>query len=272
MPDAPPPADAPSPVVSTIRSAWAWGSIGALVLGGLPVVALTRVFDRDPARYRTGRMFRRIGAAMTRVNPAWRVHVEGTFPDDPRRPYVVVCNHQSQADIPVVSRLPWEMKWVGKAELFRVPVAGWMMRLAGDIPVERGSARSRAEVMIRAKEVLAQKCSVIFFPEGTRSADGRVHAFNDGAFRLAIKTGLPILPLALDGTDDALPKHDWRFGAPSDIRLAVLDPIDTAGLKAADAVALREQVRAAIAARIASWRGVPVDAVLADTPTAEANA
>ena len=250
-------------MLNTLRSLWAWFAIGVLVLVGLPLVALVRLFDRDPARYATGRMFRRVGAAMTRVNPAWRVHVEGAFPADPRRPYVVVSNHQSHADIPVISRLPWEMKWVGKAELFRIPVAGWMMRLAGDLAVDRGEGRSRAAVLVKARDVLANRCSVIFFPEGTRSKDGRLLPFNDGAFRLAIKAGVPVLPLAVEGTMGALPKHDWRFGPPSDIRLAVLAPIDTAGLTAADTAALRDRVRTAIAARVAAWRGTAPADILA---------
>ena len=268
MPSSPPPPPSPAPsnsLANTVRSAWTWGSIGAILAGGLPLVGLTWLLDRDPARYRTGRMFRRLGAAMTRVNPAWEVEIEGAMPDDPRAPYVVVCNHQSNADIPIVSRLPWEMKWVGKAELFRLPVAGWLMKMAGDIPVERGNARSRASVMIRGREVLGQRCSVIFFPEGTRSRDGRLLPFNDGAFRLAIKAGVPILPLALDGTMDALPKDGWRFGAPSRIRLAVLTPIDTDGLAQSDAPALRERTRRAIADHIAAWRGTAAASILAPT-------
>ena len=251
-----------SAMLHTLRSLWAWFAIGGLVVAGLPLVALVRLFDRDPARYATGRMFRRVGAAMTRVNPAWRVRVEGAFPADPRRPYVVVSNHQSNADIPVISRLPWEMKWVGKAELFRIPIAGWMMRLAGDLAVDRGEGRSRAAVLVKARDVLARRCSVMFFPEGTRSKDGRVLPFTDGAFRLAIKAGVPVLPLAVEGTMGALPKHDWRFGT-ADIRLAVLPPVSTDGLTAADTVALRERVRALIADRVATWRGTDADAVLA---------
>ncbi|MDX1516917.1 MAG: lysophospholipid acyltransferase family protein, partial [Woeseiaceae bacterium] len=97
----------------------------------------------------------------------------------------------------MISRLPWEMKWVAKAELFRLPVVGWMMRMADDIPVDRDAKTSRARVLVVARERLSHHCSVMFMPEGTRSRDGRVHAFNDGAFRLAIKAQVPVLPLAL---------------------------------------------------------------------------
>jgi len=107
-------------------------------------MALRRLFDRDPVRYRTGYLFRRLGKALTRINPSWRLHISGETIENPRRPYVVVSNHQSLADIPLISNLPWEMKWMGKVELFKLPVIGWMMRLAGDVSVDRtvpGAAR-----------------------------------------------------------------------------------------------------------------------------------
>lgn len=248
-------------MLAALRSLWTWLAIITLIVLWWPWMLLVRLFDRDPARYRTGRWFRRLGATLTRVNPAWRVHVSGIEVENPRRPYVVVCNHQSQADIPIVSRLPWEMKWMAKEELFRIPFVGWMMQLAGDIPVRRDQKMSRARVLIDARNYLDQHCSVIFFPEGTRSLDGRLLPFTDGAFRLAIKTGVPILPLALDGTSDALPKHSWKFGEPRDIYLKVLPPIETTGLKAADTAALRDRTRTQIAEQIAAWRNVPVDTI-----------
>ncbi len=241
--------------MKALQSALIWAAEVAIVLLWLPLVAVVRLFDRDPAHYATGRLFRLLGNAMTRVNPLWNVHLEGDLPDEPRLPYVVVANHQSNADIPVISRLPWEMKWVAKAELFRLPVAGWMMRLAGDIPVARRSPESRAAVLLAARQTLADRCSVMFFPEGTRSRDGRVRRFQSGAFRLAIDAGVPILPLAIDGTRDALPKHGWKFGHAIHARLKVLPPIPTAGLRPADAEALSAQVRDQIVDQIAAWRG-----------------
>lgn len=251
---------------ATLRSLWTWAASVTLIVLWLPLLALIRLVDRDPARYRTGRWFRRLGEAITKANPSWQVQVSGAPVDDPRRPYVVVCNHQSLADIPVISCLPWEMKWVAKAELFRLPFVGWMMRLAGDIAVERGTAASGAKALVGARQYLQQRCSVMFFPEGTRSRDGRVLPFTDGAFRLAIKMQAPILPLALDGTSDALPKHSWRFGPPRTIRLAVLPPVPTTGLQAGDTEALREQVQQAIVAQVAAWRGVPPADVTARAP------
>jgi 1-acyl-sn-glycerol-3-phosphate acyltransferase len=159
---------------SILRSLWVWSAVCILIVLWLPLLAAIRVFDRDPVHYRTGRWFRRLGVAMTQVNPLWRLTVSGTTVTDPRRPYVVVSNHQSQADIPLISHLPWEMKWIGKAELFRLPIVGWMMKLAGDIPVDRSDRRSGTRMLLAAAGYLRRKCSVIFFPEGTRSLDGRV--------------------------------------------------------------------------------------------------
>ena len=248
-------------MLATLRSLWTWGAIITLILVWYPLLLIIRAFDRDPARYRTGRWFRRLGAAMTKVNPAWRIHLEGAYPADPRLPYVVVSNHQSLADIPIISCLPWEMKWAAKSELFRIPFVGWMMRLAGDLPVERQNQMSRARVLVLAREYLQKRCSVVFFPEGTRSRDGRVLRFTDGAFRLAIKAKVPVLPLVIDGTQDALPKHSWKFGAPRDMRLKVLPPVETKDLKPADTEVLRDQVRALIVAQVAAWRGLPPAAV-----------
>jgi 1-acyl-sn-glycerol-3-phosphate acyltransferase len=222
----------------------------------LPWLALVRLTDRDPAHYRTGRWFRRLGVAMTWVNPFWSLQVSGRMPENPRKPYVVICNHQSLADIPVVSLLPWEMKWVAKAELLKVPLIGWMMRLAGDIPVRRGDARDGAKALITARDYLRKKCSVIFFPEGTRSKDGRIRPFNEGAFGLAIKERLTVLVVALDGTVDALPKNDWRFSGTGPIRLKVVGEVETDTYGKREAGRLATDVRSMIISQVAEWRGV----------------
>jgi 1-acyl-sn-glycerol-3-phosphate acyltransferase len=256
--------------MKSIQSALIWAANGALILLWLPVLAVVRLFDRDPAHYATGRAFRFLGNLFTRTNPLWRVHIEGDVPEDPRRPYVVVSNHQSNADIPVISRLPWEMKWVAKAELFKVPVVGWLLRMAGDIAVDRRDPTSRAHVLVAARDYLRERCSVMFFPEGTRSRDGRVRSFAPGAFRLAIEAGVPVLPLAVDGTRDALPKHGWRFGNAIDARVRVLPPVPTDGLGAGDVDALRDRVRAGIIAQVAAWRGTSPEAVDALSPSVDA--
>src|SRR3954454_9466306 len=228
----------------SIVSLWTWLVLVFCILLWFPVVVIVRLLTApfDRGNYITGYIFRGIGSTTARLNPLWRFRYSGTMPENPRRPYVVVSNHESFADILLISYLPWEMKWLSKAELFRIPIMGWMMRLAGDIPVKRGFGPSAVEAMARCREVLARRVSVMIFPEGTRSATRDMLPFKDGAFRLAVDAGVPILPLAVLGTRSALPKHDWRFNrARATVR--VLAPVDTAGLGPADVPALRDRVR-----------------------------
>ncbi len=243
-----------------VESALTWLVLVSLIVLWLPMTAVACTLDRDPARYPSGRFFRRLGWWMSRANRAWRIEIDGEKLENPRNPYVVVCNHLALADIPIISALPWEMKWIAKKELLKTPLIGWLMRLVGDIPVDRGSKRSRAGVLIAARQYLKDKCSVMFFPEGTRSPDGRLYGFSKGAFRLAIKTQVPVLPLVIDGSQYTLPRPGWRFGQ-AHVRLRVLPPVDTKGLKLADTEALCDRVRAAIAGQLATWRGVSQGAV-----------
>jgi len=137
-----------------IRSIVVWTQTILLILIWLPFLSVVRLFDRTKARVHTGYWFRALGRAMTRVNSFWKIDISGsrTLPED--RAYVVVSNHQSLADIPIISSAKWEMKWVAKKELFRIPFVGWMMRLAGDISLDRGNRRSGAVMLLRAKEYL----------------------------------------------------------------------------------------------------------------------
>jgi 1-acyl-sn-glycerol-3-phosphate acyltransferase len=232
----------------TLASVWTWLVLAVCVVLWLPLLTLCRLFAPllDPGLYATGLLFRKIAVVTATLNPLWRFRVTGATIPNPRRPYVVVSNHESFVDILLISHLPWEMKWLSKAELMRIPVLGWDMHLAGDIAVQRGTSRSALLAMRRCRDVLARKVSVIIFPEGTRSSTGELLPFKDGAFRLAIDAGVPILPLVVRGTGTALAKHDWRVG-PSRAEVRVLEPIETTGLSGRDASSLRERVRELIA-------------------------
>jgi 1-acyl-sn-glycerol-3-phosphate acyltransferase len=228
----------------SILSLWAWLVLVLCILLWFPVmlILLLLTIPFDPGRYVIGYVFRRIGPVMATLNPLWKFRYSGSMPANPRRPYVVVSNHESFADILLISHLPWEMKWLSKAELFRIPVMGWMMWLAGDIPVKRGFGPSAVEAMERCRQVLRRRVSVMIFPEGTRSKTSELLPFKDGAFRLAVEAGVPILPLAVSGTGTALPKHGWRFGR-SAAEVRVLEPVDTAGLTLADVPSLKAGIR-----------------------------
>jgi 1-acyl-sn-glycerol-3-phosphate acyltransferase len=240
------------PIGRTVFSLWSWLVLGCVVLLWLPMMAITRLVTApfDKGRYYTGFLFRKLAVAHQVLTPLWRFRVTGTAPDDPRRPYVVVANHESFVDILLIAHLPFEMKWLSKVEMFKIPVVGWLMRLAGDIPVTRGERTSGADALVQCADRLAKKVSVMIFPEGTRSRDGELQAFKDGAFRLAIENQVPILPLAVHGTKSALRKHDWRLGQ-ADAEVHILEPISTDGLTLDDLETLKATVRDRIAGQIA---------------------
>lgn len=228
-------------------SVWSWFVFGTCMLLWLPMMAVVWVVTApfDPPRYWTGYLFRKTTVIHQKLNPMWKFKTTGPYPENPRNPYVIVSNHESFVDILLISNLPWEMKWLSKKENFKIPVAGWLMRLAKDIELERGDSASASKAMKKCAERLEQKVSVMIFPEGTRSFEGDLLPFKDGAFRLAIESGVPILPLACHGTAPALRKHDWRLGR-SEAEVRVLEPISTEGMTIDDVPELRDRVRARI--------------------------
>ena len=221
-----------------------------LIVLGLPIqallLALTFPFDRN--RVIAGRFLRLVGGGISRCFPPWRLEVEGRWPEG-KGPWVVVANHQSILDILMLSRLPREMKWVAKEELFQVPWTGWMMRMSGDIPIRRGDAESGGEALGIAKDYLARGMSVMIFPEGTRSAKGTLLPFKSGAFRLAIDAQVPVLPIAVHGTAQGMPKGG-PWVRPCRAFARILPPIETAGRPPEDAARLRDEVRRRIAAEL----------------------
>ena len=175
--------------MDAILNLWAWISSIALVILGTPIMfvlfCLTAPFDKG--RYAAGRFLRIVGITAVQINPLWDFKTIGPYITDPRRPYVVVSNHESYADIFLISHLPWEMKWMSKETMFNIPCFGWMMRMAGDIRLVREDKRSAVNALAAAHDRLAKQVSVMIFPEGTRSRDGELLPFKNGAFKLAIE-------------------------------------------------------------------------------------
>ena len=250
-------------MIERLLSAWGWVAAVLLVLFGFFYVGsvwlVTAPFDRG--RYHAGRAFRQLAVSHVALTRLWRFETEGKPPEGPRRPYVVVSNHESYADIFLMSHFPWEMKWLSKHTIFQIPVMGWMMRMALDVPVRRGQRESAIAALNECRDRLARRVSVMIFPEGTRSRTDELLPFKDGAFHLAIQARVPILPVALAGTRDCMAKHSFAFRR-AHARARVLAPIDTDGLTLADVAALRERTRATIdTARRALQRELAAEAV-----------
>lgn len=219
------------PIRNVIAAIWTWSVLAGFLVLFFPVIVTWRLigwpFDR--MNYLGGRLFRLAGALTVWLTPRWHFTVRGALPADPRHPYVVVSNHESFADMLLLCLLPWEMKWLSKIEIMWVPVLGWLMWAARDVGVKRGRSTSAKLAMAECRNRLAGRVSVIFFPEGTRAPTDQLLPFKDGAFRLAVETGVPILPVAIHGTRFAIARHDWRIN-PATAVVEVLEPEPTVGV------------------------------------------
>ncbi|MEW6101948.1 MAG: lysophospholipid acyltransferase family protein [Candidatus Omnitrophota bacterium] len=182
--------------------------------------------------------------AVTALNPYWDVRISGLENIDYQKTYVVVSNHQSLADIVLMYKTRLQFKWVAKESLFKIPILGWNMLLARHIRLRRGSLSSVKRVYKEAGEWLRKKVSVVFFPEGTRSDNDGLGEFQNGAFKLAIKEKVPILPIMIRGTKNAIPKGSWRFTTKTSCVIKVLPPIETSGFLLNDFIGLRELTKA----------------------------
>ncbi|KAA9131923.1 1-acyl-sn-glycerol-3-phosphate acyltransferase [Marinihelvus fidelis] len=154
-----------------------------------------------------------------------RVRVEGREHIDPDQTYVVVCNHVSQYDIiSVYGWLPLDLRWVMKQELRKLPGIGIACEKVGHIIVDRSNPEAAKRSITDALERIGDGVGILFFPEGTRSLDGRLRPFKSGAFRLAEEQGLPILPVSIVGTREVLPAKTFKL-LPGKVRLVVHPPI-----------------------------------------------
>ena len=188
--------------------------------------------------------------------PFWRIKVEGFRDIDLSRPYVVMVNHQSFGDILVLFHSPLNIKWLSKSSVFKVPFIGWMMQIAGHVPIVRGDRDSAKQAMNKCAEWLERGSCVSIFPEGTRSKDGELLPFKDGGFRLALDAGVPILMMVIDGSQNMLPKGTWVIGEQSDVRFRCLGVQETDGFHGPDGITeLMETVRKSMAEGLAELRG-----------------
>jgi 1-acyl-sn-glycerol-3-phosphate acyltransferase len=159
--------------------------------------------------------------------PAWSVTIKGKKNVDKHKTYVITSNHQSLLDILVAFRLFFHFKWVSKEEIFRIPFIGWNMRLNRYIALRRGDKTSVKQMFDDCNRAISQGNSVFMFPEGTRSKSRELKSFKPGAFILAKDNHVPILPIAISGTREALPKHSLNFHGKNPIIVEVLSEISS---------------------------------------------
>jgi 1-acyl-sn-glycerol-3-phosphate acyltransferase len=220
---------------------WTWLALSS-VLGfsvSLLLAVFTLPFDRN------GRLLHLWtclwGQSYVKINPYWKGTVEGRekIPDGPA---VLVANHQSLGDILVLFGLFRQFKWVAKSSLFRIPAVGWNMWLNRYVGLRRGDRESVVAMFRACERWLDRGVPVMIFPEGTRSRDGAVQPFKDGAFTLAISRSCPVVPIAISGTGELLPKHGFVMSGRGTFHVRVLDPVHPRDF-GDDAERLRDHVR-----------------------------
>lgn len=202
-----------------------------------------------------GRLFLRIGRLWAR-QLLWLSGVKVTVLDgtnvDWHRNYLVFANHQSALDIPLLmGYLPLFVRFMAKKSLFRIPLFGWALALGGYIPVDRkNQARARRSIS-RGAEKLKRGPSLMVFPEGTRTSDGRIQAFKSGAFLMALKAEVPLLPVAIRGMYKVVPKTTIAI-RPGRVELIMGSPISTEGVGMKNKEALVKRAREAVVAMFES--------------------
>ena len=177
-----------------------------------------------------------------------RVTVRGAEHLDPGRTYIFAANHQSYFDIPVAfAYLPANFRIMAKATLFHIPFLGWHLRRSGHMPIERANPRRAARSLLEAATHVLEGTSVFVFPEGGRTPDGNFKEFKTGTFLLAIKAGVPVVPVTLNGTRAVLKMNSFHVH-PGRVEMILHPPISTDGMNSSSAETLCAQVREIIAA------------------------
>ena len=221
---------------------WSWLCISCMVMfvGALLIRGLTLPFDRDGKVLHLYTCF--WGHIYFHFNPTWRASIEHRE----RLPWhgsaILVANHERLGDILLIFGLYRPFKWVSKASVFKTPFLGWNMRLNQYVPLTRGNKDSIGKMMADCEKWIDRGVPIMMFPEGTRSPDGEIQPFKDGAFKMAIDKRVPVIPIVITGSADTLPKHGWVMQAFNDCRVRVMEPVpwDRFG---DDVGALRDGVR-----------------------------
>ena len=176
-----------------------------------------------------------------------KITVEHRAHLDPQRSYVFMANHLSTVDIwAVFIAVPASFRFIAKKQLSFIPLFGWAMRAGRFIFIDRGNALAARRSIDHAKDRIRAGASVLLFPEGTRSRDGALGPFKKGGFHLAIDAGAPVVPVALRGTRELMPRGSLLL-RPGPVSVIIGEPIPTEGLSPDDRNALLDRVRVAIA-------------------------
>jgi len=226
-----------------IRTVFVWSCIviATLVLGFFAFI--TYPFDqKGRVVHRYARLWGKVALLANRV----KVKVEGMEQLKGEGPYIFMSNHQGSYDIfALLGYLPFQFKWLAKKELFSIPFFGWTMAAAGYISIDREGTRKTVEAINEAARKIREGMSLVIFPEGSRSPNGSIQPFKKGGFTLAIKSKVPIIPIAITGSREIMPKEKLT-ATSGEIKIRMDHPIETKNYSLKDRESLMEKVNQAI--------------------------
>lgn len=225
--------------------------VAAVTIPAALVIILVGLFDPYGKRvYGLSRLWSRAILAIAGVS----VKVQGLDHLDPQRQYVFMANHQSNLDIPVLvqSLTEFQLRWLAKRELLRVPFFGWAIWAAKHVIVDRADRTAALETFNQAKNLMSGGISLMIFPEGTRSADGRLLPFKRGGFLLASRTQTSIVPITINGSGAVLSRGDWRLRGGTAVEVSIHPPLPASTAGAGRVKALSDHVRQAIAQNLSA--------------------
>lgn len=212
----------PAPILSVFM--WVTFTAGYLVLFLVGLVISIPLLPFDKHRKTMNWFFMLGGMMLPKYHPSLKLSIEGIEHVDLTTPRIFVANHQSFMDMTVLAGLPWNMKWLSKDGMFKIPGIGMMMVLGGHIGIKRGTTGA-ALALDRLKPYIKDAVPVMIFPEGTRSVTGQMTAFKNGAFLLSRDTQAAIQPIVIHGTYQMLPPGTWKFRSKGAIRVSILKAV-----------------------------------------------
>jgi 1-acyl-sn-glycerol-3-phosphate acyltransferase len=222
-----------------VRTVFVWFCIG--VTGAIISILCILCYPLNPGgriNHRLAGLWGKIAIWANRV----KVRVEGIKHVPGQGPFVFMSNHQGSYDIfALLGYLPFQFKWLAKKEIFSIPILGWAMKATGYIFIDREGTRETVKAMNEAAERIHEGMSVLIFPEGSRSPDGSIQPFKKGGFTLAIKSKVPIVPIAITGSGEIVPKGKMRV-YPGTISIRIGRPVETKESTLKDREALMGQV------------------------------
>jgi len=241
-------------IKAKIYTLWCWSGCGLSTVFWATVSVLGSLFSNSGRlQHFCMRRWSRDNLWLSRA----RVEIKGLEHIDRSHPQLLIANHSGLHDIlSLAAHLPIQFRWVAKKSLFRVPFMGWHMRRSGYIPIDRENPREAARSIASAAEVIRSGVNAIAFPEGTRSRNGDLGKFHSGAFALALRTGVPLVPITLEGSCRVIMPKTLQVNPGVIIRIKIDRPVDVAGYGRAEKQRLMGDVFLTMSANLSELRSL----------------